>query len=321
MKTEKELPGIKLVPSEFQKIEKVIIAAFVKNVFAPMLRTLDIDYKRIVNASNSLRIAIQKGRVYYSEGAFRGKFNARISKELEEIGAVWDKSIFKIKEADIPHDIKSSISISKAKFTEKISEINDLLSSNLDEKISKSVNVTNLFDKVIWKFNREFEKSVRGITVPPELTSSQSRRIAEEWQGNMDLWVKDFTEEMIVDLRKRVSGNVFAGNRYEDLIKTLKKSYNITTRKAKFLARQETNLLLSKFKETRYTDLGIDKYRWQCVVGTVNHPVRPSHEALNGKIFRWDDPPVTTMPGEPQRRNNPGQDFNCRCVARPILKF
>jgi len=38
--------------------------------------------------------------------------------------------------------------------------------------------------------------------------------------------------------------------------------------------------------------------------------VRPSHAENNGKIFSWDDPPTT---------GHPGEDFGCRCVARPLL--
>ena len=53
------------------------------------------------------------------------------------------------------------------------------------------------------------------------------------------------------------------------------------------------------------------------VVGSPNHPVREMHKALAGKVFSWDDPPITNEKGD---RNNPGQDYGCRCYARPIVE-
>ena len=92
----------------------------------------------------------------------------------------------------------------------------------------------------------------------------------------------------------------------------------MSQRKAKFLASQETRLLTSKLKEVRYKDVGIDEYIWQTVKGTPEHPVRPMHKKLNGTKQRFSSPPITNEKGQ---RNNPGEDYRCRCVARPIVKF
>ena len=43
---------------------------------------------------------------------------------------------------------------------------------------------------------------------------------------------------------------------------------------------------------------------------------RPGHLRLNGKTFRWDDPPVVNSnTGE---RGHPGMDRHCRCYAEPV---
>ena len=128
-----------------------------------------------------------------------------------------------------------------------------------------------------------------------------------------------------------VKENVFAfGNRREALIKKFMESYNVTENKAKVWARQETNLLMAKFKETKYLEAGVEEYEWRCVhmphqpsPTAIYKPgeVRYSHAILEGKIFSWKNPPVTTRPGEKQRRNNPGQDYQCRCFALPLVRF
>ncbi len=182
---------------------------------------------------------------------------------------------------------------------------------------------------MIIHFEKDFKKTLKNISIAPTLTDGARKRISEDWQENMDLWIKDFTKKEIVNLREKIQKSTFSGNRYETMIKTIKDSYGVTKRKARFLARQETNLLLAKFKETRYTEANINEYIWTCVKMPKDKSpnehtpgnVRYSHGILDGLTFRWDDPPITTPPGEPARRNNPGQDYNCRCFARPIVKF
>ncbi len=45
---------------------------------------------------------------------------------------------------------------------------------------------------------------------------------------------------------------------------------------------------------------------------------RPDHLRLNGKEFRWEQPPVVdTRTGE---RGHPGMDTHCRCYAEPVAE-
>ncbi len=108
------------------------------------------------------------------------------------------------------------------------------------------------------------------------------------------------------------------GYRYETLVAEIQKSYGISQRKAKFLARQETSLLMSKFKQVRYQEAGSNEYIWDCVAGSSAHPVRHFHLLNRGKIFRWDTGAPINANGD---RKNPGQDYNCRCFAKPIIRF
>lgn len=44
--------------------------------------------------------------------------------------------------------------------------------------------------------------------------------------------------------------------------------------------------------------------------------VRRSHAWLNNKKFLWSNPPITNKEGT---RNHPGGDYNCRCIAIPVI--
>lgn len=320
-----ELAPIRESTAEYEEIERRIKTVFRETVYLPILRKLRLPRKTIQNDKDALLRAIGAGRVYFVEGRqarFKGAFDAATTKQLKSLGAKWNRaeSSFEIPMARLPLDMLQAIRNRTTKFFSKLREVEQDLAKNLPEKIAGSVQVKNLFDSTLWKVDRQLKQTLKGLTVPPQLTTSEADRITSEWQENMELWIKDFAEEEISKLRKDIRKTILAGGRYESIVGAIQRSYGVTERKAKFLARQETALLMTKFKETRYTSAGIQEYKWRNVAGSKLHPVRPSHKLLDGKIFRWDDPPITTLPSEPARRNNPGQDYNCRCAAIPIFR-
>lgn len=318
-----ELKPVKESTEDYEQIEKRILAAFKSLLYRPIVKELD-ESTKIQNAKETpLAAALRKGRVSFSRGAFRGKFSAAISKELRSLGAKWDRktSTYKIGLRDLPMDVRQAVSLGDEAFKGRLEKIDAVLVQNLPAKIAESIKTADLIDSTLWKVSRSVDETLKGITVPPKLSAEDRKRVSDEWQNNMDLWIKDFTEKEIAKLRKTVRDAAFSGQRRESLHREIMASYDVTANKARFLARQETSLLMTKFKEVRYTKAGVNEYRWGCVAGSPLHPVRPAHKALEGKIFRWNDPPITTAPGEPVRHNNPGQDYNCRCFARPIVKF
>lgn len=323
-----ELTPIKESTEDYEEIEKKIIELLKKELYFPILGQIGINKKILKNAINPVVSAIQDGRITFSKGQFSGRFNASISKELKSMGARWDRKTgtWRIPQSSLPIDIRNAISVSEVRFTEKLSAIDKKLSEIIPEDISKRLHIAPQFDTALWKVEKSFKKSVEKITVAPQLTDEQRERVSKEWENNMQLFVQKFTEEQIVKLRKDIKDSVFTGNRYESMTKTIQKNFGVTQSKAKFLARQETNLLMSKYKEVRYTSAGVKKYKWGCVKmphQSANGPyikgqVRHDHGILEGKIFSWDDPPVVNDKGD---RKNPGQDYNCRCFAIPIVNF
>jgi len=317
------LRPIKETPDDWDAVEKAIRDLFRKLLYVPILREISEPSKVMKNSLESLVKALQDGRITYAKGRFSGSFNATLSKELKGLGATFDRSSgsFKITERELPYAVRSAVKASEHRFQEKLEKIDARLSQLSPKELSEKLSVEKHFDRALWKVDRDFHSSVKGITIAPKLSAHQRQRIALEWGENMQLWVQEFAEKEIKELRQNVMRTAFSGNRRESMIQTIQDSYGVTANKAKFLARQETSLLMTKFKQTRYQSAGVEYYKWGCVTGSKNHPVRPWHRALEGKVFRWDDPPITTQPGTPVRRNNPGQDYNCRCFARPLVGY
>lgn len=99
-----------------------------------------------------------------------------------------------------------------------------------------------------------------------------------------------------------------------DLAHEYQERYGYTWRKASFLARDQTANLASRIAQERMTSLGVEEYQWST---SGDSRVRQEHADLDGRIFRFDDPPVASKDG---RRGNPGEVYQCRCIASPVLR-
>jgi SPP1 gp7 family putative phage head morphogenesis protein len=314
-----ELPAIKDSDEEYAEIEKRIAELFKKEIFAPILKQLGISSMVLKNSLFDLVSAIQSGRIVFYRGRFTGRFSAKVSKELANLGAKWDRKqgSWKISLSSLPPDVRIAIQASEEGFNKSIAKIQQNLQKISPKDIADKIQVQDLFDRAIWKMDKKLTENIKKITVVPEMTSHRVEKISMDYENNMKLWIEKWTEEEIIDLRQRIQKSALEGVRYEAMTNLIRTRYDVSYNKAKFLARQETHLFMSTIREARYEEAGIYEYRWQCVAGSPKHPVRPMHKALEGKIFRWDSPPITSPDG---RRNNPGQDFNCRCAARPIVR-
>lgn len=268
-------------------------------------------------AQNALIRAILRGRVQYTGEHFEGVFNLAISKAIREMGGTWDQRTkkWRIKRSQLTPQVSMAIGTASGLVQRTKERIGKHL-DQLQELMEQNPNFT--FDKAfgysLQAFEDQFEEGIKGITVAPEFTQEMLKELAEKYSNNMNLYIKGWTEESIRRLRDRVLINTFQGKRSENLVKNIEHDFAVSATKAKFLAKQETSLLMSQFREERYKSVGVEKYRW---ITAGDSRVRGYHKRLNGKIFTWDNPPVVDASGH---RAHPGQDFGCRCVSVPIIE-
>lgn len=305
---------------EYDRLERFLQEFFKKEIYQPLINMMPTQNNLLKNSADNLVSAIVSGKIYYYRGHFRGKFDAKTSKELKSIGATWDKRTgsFAIPSSKLSERIKHAIQASENNFQRVFQRItNELFTFDVNGMISR-LDMTKVFSSALWRIEKDFKKSIANITVSPDLTIDQMKKISVEYNNNMQLYVKNWTEEQIVELRSKIEKNVQDGKRYEGLVKEIQDSYGVSQNKAKFLARQETSLYMAKFTESRYGDAGITEYIWECVHASPKHPVRPMHLRLNGTRQSFLSPPIVNEKGD---RKNPKEDYNCRCKARPIVKI
>jgi SPP1 gp7 family putative phage head morphogenesis protein len=322
-----QLKPIRETTQDFEDLEDEILKLFREEIYLPILEQLH-QAKSIKNAFDDLADAIISLRITYNRGRFEGQLNSKLSRELRRIGAKWDRKqgSFSAPHSELPLEIKHAISIAEARARSVWRGVDAQLQAIDAAKVAEKLKTDSIFNKVLVKVEKSFQASVKDISIASQLTDKERARVAAEYTKNLQVYIQDFTQKETLELRNKIRDRSLSGLRYESVIKEIQDSYGVSQNKAKFLARQETSLMMTKFKQVRYQSAGIEEYYWQCVVGSPNHPVRPIHKALGDakgpdgkkKIYRWDDPPVVNLKGE---RKNPGQDYNCRCVARPIVRF
>lgn len=308
--------------SFYTPIEKIINEIFERILFAPLRAAARESGVEIKNASTvSLERDIESGKIYIEKigdyQRFYGKFNATISKQLKAIGAKFDQrtGAWTLPAGiALPAQLQLALAHAIARTQAAVDSVIKVLDGINLQDLRTPEELEEQYGKALWRMNEDFIKATESVAIAPEFTDAQRQIIAEQWSNNLDLYIKGWVKDAIFDLRIEVQAHAYRGGRAEGLVKSIQKTYNVSKEKAKFLARQETSLLMSKLRSERYKEIGVRRYKWN---GVNDARERPDHKLLNGKIFTWDQPPVTNR--QTGARNNPGEDFGCRCLAIPIL--
>lgn len=262
--------------------------------------------------------AIKSGQIEYANGKFYGKFNSKISKALIDMGAKYNKitKTFDIAQDLLPISVIEAIAASAVLAATIRKQLLDFLNT-FDIKhympdLQKVLDVP--LDEILEDLDEQAYLTLKdAISIDVKVTPELREDLKREYTENLELSIKNFTNEQIIELRQIIEENTFKQNSNKSFIKQIQERYGVTESKAKFLANQETSLLVAKYRKSTYTRAGITKYKW-----STSHDarVRPLHKDLDGQIFSFDNPPIVNKKGE---RKNPGEDFGCRCIPIAII--
>lgn len=89
---------------------------------------------------------------------------------------------------------------------------------------------------------------------------------------------------------------------------------DVTQSRAELIARDQVLKLNAEVTQKRHEAAGIVEFVWST---SRDERVRPDHKVLEGKRYRYDDPPVVDR--RRGTRGLPGIHFQCRCVAIPVI--
>lgn len=177
----------------------------------------------------------------------------------------------------------------------------------------KLENLSQLTRKLTVKEWKKAIKATLGIDIMEDYYLGDFYREAlEAWvEENVNL-IKTIPADTLDKMKEIVRDGYEKGSTTTKMVKQIQKQYGISKRHATLIATDQIAKLNSDIQQAQQQDAGIDEYIWYTV---GDSRVRDSHRALNGKKFKWSDPPVT----EKGRRCNPGKDYRCRCIGRPVF--
>jgi SPP1 gp7 family putative phage head morphogenesis protein len=215
-------------------------------------------------------------------------------------------------------DLRTDIVIGKGMNRSKSEQILKHLDSLSSSKIVVGTGMQSLsmFDELNQQAIKTFKVLPENIQIPLDLTEAQKRNISKTYTKNIDLSINDWKNEQVERLREKVQRNSTLGYRSDRLAGIVKSEFGISKNKAKFIARQETSVFVSKYRQERYSGAGIKEYIWST---SHDERVRPDHKALDHTKWSWDSPPIVDRSSG--KTANPGEDFSCRCLALPVIRL
>lgn len=288
---------------------------FYQLFWAEILAAVKDPYFRM-NSNNALIAAIRRGTVKYSNGEFIGDFSMRVSAELDKF-AKYDARTKSWKGIP-PANVSAAAAVSNNKAKALNDKISTLIGEIPDRVQAEVDSLTYNVDRPLAEMNAQASQDLKNVGITLDVTPELSQDIIRDYTNNLNLSIKNWSTDQTERLRNMVEKNILSGYNRLELIDQISSEYGVSMRKAKFLARQETTLLTSTVRDSRYQGAGVRKYRWSATGGKEGDGrTRLLHRRLHGQVFFYSSPPIIDeRTGE---RGNPGKAYGCRCAAIPLL--
>lgn len=131
--------------------------------------------------------------------------------------------------------------------------------------------------------------------------------------------IKSVPNNAIEDIRRIVINGYSNGIRAEEIERQIRgrspnSVFNKVNNRISTIARTEVAKLNSQITNKRLLNIGVTKARWDA---TMDSATRESHKDRDGKIFDIEKGLYSSKDG---KWLHTGQDYNCRCVSRPIIE-
>ena len=317
---------MELKPISYKKQYEQIIANRIivwlwSNIFKECLVILEDS--TVINDSNTIIEALNSGLIFYQDGAFyskTGRFSNKISKELEQLGAKYSKhrKAYVINKSNVSTEILGAIDMMKAKTASKVLALQAFLNYQIGElnKAEKKIIFDEIVDKIMLSLQDRLYQNAEQHKIElisPKLTDFRANEIAKRYTDNLNFWIKNWTSENITRMRETVGQMAIDGKSRQDVADYIVKEFGISQRHAMFLAKNETAIATTSYLQAKYKEEGFVFFRWHT---NIDGRERPLHKQLNGKIFRFDDPPE--IDERTHQKGLPGETYNCRCTLSPM---
>ena len=245
---------------------------------------------RAVNVSPSIRVwyrkqleklieALRRSLMWWLVARYKSGNARAIQKELDALRYYW---------MDI--------------FDDSAKRIAKRFVSKVDRAVSNSAKkaLAELSFNVTWKNSRE----VKNI-----LTSLRDTQVS---------LIKSIPEESLNRVAGILQRGLQNGQDIDQIAEELSHGFGITERRAKMIARDQTNKATFAINRQRYLSVGVNEGIWIHVAG--KYTSRPTHVAMHHKRFFLDGKDAGMYDPDVGRNVMPGECVNCQCKWRAVIK-
>jgi len=152
-----------------------------------------------------------------------------------------------------------------------------------------------------------------GRSLASELLLAPIRPALKELQKEQVALITSLPTDAAKRVHKLTLEAMLQGSRAAETAKEIMASGHVTESRAMLIARTETTRTATAITKARAVHVGSDGYIWRTA---GDSDVRELHRKLEGKLIKWDDPPIA---GENGERAHAGAIYNCRCFPEPVL--
>jgi len=199
----------------------------------------------------------------------------------------------------------------------------DILTPWATSVASRMIAETARRDWAAWKahsrqMSRSLEQEIADAPIGPEMRKELARQVE---------LIRSIPAEAAQRVHNLAMGHIVTGARVPALreeimsfpeVQAAIQDGSFTLNRANLIARTETSRVASVLTQVRAQFIGGTHYFWRT---QRDSRVRDSHEWMghrsdDGEMFEWANPPEVEQGRPPY---NPGQIYNCRCYAEPII--
>lgn len=121
--------------------------------------------------------------------------------------------------------------------------------------------------------------------------------------------ISSLSSDTFTRIETITQAGVRAGKPTREITAEIQGQFKVSRSRANLIARDQVAKLNGNLTELRQRGLGVTHYIWRT---SNDERVRKTHRAHEGVQYAWSEPPANT--------GHPGQDFQCRCWAEPVLE-
>lgn len=191
--------------------------------------------------------------------------------------------------------------------------------TNVLNKFGLKRRITKIAQRLNNHSAEEFAKILQSVSI--DVTKDMF--MGDFFRFELERWIEDnvkristIPHETLYAMRQICMEGFRQGKSVTTITKEIQQKYNSVGRNhARLIARDQTAKLFAEINQSRQESAGIKKYVW---ISTLDKRARDSHRAMHGETCDWAEKPTIKENGK-NYQAHPGEWFQCRCRAKPVI--